>query len=108
RGGESGGDGARAAPDHRIGGQPPRHLCQGVGGLHRGVPPHALVTRLAKWRYSASTGLFSAVHCAFGSSGGTAANSARVYGCLGVAKTSSVRPCSTISPRYMVRTRLHK
>ena len=31
RGGKGGGDGARASPAHRIGGQQARHLCQGFG-----------------------------------------------------------------------------
>ena len=31
RGGKGRGDGARPSPAHRIGGQPPRHLCQGFG-----------------------------------------------------------------------------
>src|SRR5262249_35742035 len=46
-GGKGRGDGACATPPHRLGGQPPRYLRQGIGGVRGGVPRKALVNRPA-------------------------------------------------------------
>jgi Asp/Glu/hydantoin racemase len=42
-GGQGGGDGARAPPAHRRGGQPARHLCKGVGRMRARIPRRPLV-----------------------------------------------------------------
>src|SRR5262245_8188566 len=47
-GGKGRGDGACATPPHRLGGQPPRYLRQGIGGVRGGVPRKALVNRPAR------------------------------------------------------------
>jgi hypothetical protein len=50
----------------------------------------------------------SAGHITSDSSGGTDHSRARVCGCCGLANTTSIAPCSTISPRYITSTRLHR